>query len=140
MIARRDVMTWEKGAHGSTYAGNPVCCAAALATIGLLESELIDNSATVGEHLKLGLKELATRHPAIREVRGRGLMIGIEFRDGAVADRVELACLNRGLLVLRAGDAAIRMAPPLVLRPDQADVGLALFEEAVAEVSREVRP
>ena len=139
MIARHDLMTWDKGAHGSTYAGNPVCCAAALATIELLESELIANAATVGGHLKAGLRAMATRHAAIRDVRGRGLMLGIELRDSAVADAVEMAALHKGLLVLRAGDAAIRMAPPLILRPDQADVGLDLFEQAVIEATEEGR-
>jgi 4-aminobutyrate aminotransferase len=134
MIARHDVMTWEKGAHGSTYAGNPVCCAAALATFELLESELVDNAATVGSHLMDGLRAVQARQPAIREVRGRGLMIGIDFVEGEVADAVELACLERGLLVLRAGDSAIRMAPPLVLRRDQAEVGLSIFEDVVASV------
>jgi 4-aminobutyrate aminotransferase len=134
MIARHDVMTWEKGAHGSTYAGNPVCCAAALATFELLQDELIDNSATVGARLLNGLRELQRRQPSIREIRGRGLMIGIDFADGETADRVEMACLHRGLLVLRAGDSAIRMAPPLILRPDQSDVGLRIFEQACTDV------
>jgi 4-aminobutyrate aminotransferase len=140
MTARHDIMTWEKGAHGSTYAGNPVCCAAALATFELLEGGLIDNSARVGAQLLEGLGKLWARQPLIREVRGRGLMIGVEFEDGETADAVELACLARGLLVLRAGDSAVRIAPPLVVRPDQAEVGLRIFEEACAQVSGGTRP
>jgi 4-aminobutyrate aminotransferase len=135
MIARADVMTWDRGAHGSTYAGNPVCCAGALATFELLEGGLIENAARIGKRLADGLGEIAGRRPAIVDVRGRGLMIGIDFADADTADAVELACLRRGLLVLRAGDHAIRLAPPLVLRPDQAAVGLRILEEAVAEVA-----
>ncbi|HEV8420625.1 MAG TPA: acetyl ornithine aminotransferase family protein [Actinomycetota bacterium] len=135
MIARHDLMTWDKGAHGSTYAGNPVCCAAALATFELLEGELIENAGDVGADLLDDLEKLRDRQPLVRDVRGRGLMIGVEFQDGQVADAVEMAALRRGLLVLRAGDSAVRIAPPLVLRHDQARAGLRIFEEACAEVS-----
>jgi 4-aminobutyrate aminotransferase len=135
MIARSDVMTWDKGAHGSTYAGNPVCCASALATFELLEGGLVDDAARTGTTLFAGLTELQARQPLIREVRGRGLMIGIEFESAERADAVEMACLRRGLLVLRAGDRAIRLAPPLVLRADQAATGLRIFGEACADVS-----
>ena len=135
MIARHDVMTWEKGAHGSTYAGNPVCCAAALATFELLESELIANAGNVGPLLLDGLRGLQDRQPLIRDVRGRGLMIGVDFENGVTADSVELAALRKGLLVLRAGDTAIRIAPPLVLREDQSQAGLQILAQACAEVS-----
>ncbi|HEV8421658.1 MAG TPA: aminotransferase class III-fold pyridoxal phosphate-dependent enzyme, partial [Actinomycetota bacterium] len=135
MIARHDLMTWDKGAHGSTYAGNPVCCAAALATFELLEDELIENAGDVGADLLDGLERLRGRQLLIQDVRGRGLMIGVEFRSSEIADAVELAALRRGLLVLRAGDSAIRVAPPLVLRHDQARVGLRIFEEACTEVA-----
>jgi 4-aminobutyrate aminotransferase len=135
MIARHDVMTWDKGAHGSTYAGNPVCCAAAMATIELLEGELIASVSHLGPHMLDELGKLQSRQTLIREVRGRGLMIGVDFESAEIADAVELSCLRRGLLVLRAGDSAIRIAPPLVLRDDQATVGLRIFEEACAEVA-----
>jgi 4-aminobutyrate aminotransferase len=135
MIARHDVMTWDKGAHGSTYAGNPVCCAAAMATIELLESELIDRARDVGSLLLDELRQLQARQLLIRDVRGRGLMIGVDFESGQMADAVELACLRKGLLVLRAGDSAVRIAPPLVLRQDQARVGFRIFEEACIEVA-----
>jgi 4-aminobutyrate aminotransferase len=138
MIARHDLMTWDKGAHGSTYAGNPVCCAAALATFGLLEGGLIENSEKIGSVIEDGLRDQQSPNGngLIREVRGRGLMIGVDFESGEVADAVEMACLHRGLLVLRAGDVTVRIAPPLVLREDQARVGLELFAEACAEVAR----
>ena len=135
MVARDDIMTWEKGAHGSTYAGNPVCCASALATLELLENELIDNASSIGAGILSGLRDLQARQAAIRDVRGKGLMIGVEFASGETADAIEMACFRRGLLVLRAGDATIRMAPPLVLRSDQAQAGLRIFEEACAAVA-----
>jgi 4-aminobutyrate aminotransferase len=135
MIARDEIMTWDKGAHGSTYAGNPVCCAAALATFDLLENGLIANSAAIGASILEGLKDLQTRQPMIAQVRGRGLMLGVEFESGETADAVELACFRSGLLVLRAGDSTIRMAPPLVLNQAQAQTGLRLFEEACADVA-----
>jgi 4-aminobutyrate aminotransferase len=140
MIARHDLMTWDKGAHGSTYAGNPVCCAAALATFELLRGGLIENARRVGGDLLEGLESLGGSQPLVGDVRGRGLMIGVEFENGQIADDVEMAALRRGLLVLRAGDSAIRVAPPLVLRPDQAGVGLRIFDEACAEVSGDAFP
>jgi 4-aminobutyrate aminotransferase len=136
MIARSDLMTWAVGAHGSTYGGNPVACAAALATIDLIEDELASNAASVGSELLDGLRSLAARQPLITEVRGLGMMIGIEFADPATADAVEMACFGRGLLTLRAGDSTIRMSPPLVLRSDQAAAGLRIFSEACDEVAR----
>jgi 4-aminobutyrate aminotransferase len=136
MIARSDLMTWAVGAHGSTYGGNPVACAAALATIDLIEGELASNAASVGSELVDGLRALAARQPLITEVRGLGMMIGVEFADPATADAVEMACFARGLLTLRAGDSTIRMSPPLVLRSDQAAAGLRIFTEACDEVAR----
>src|SRR5205823_11743285 len=100
MTARADVMTWDLGTHGSTYGGNPVACAAALATIDLIEGGLAANAAAVGGSLLEGLAELKARQPIIADVRGKGLMIGIEFHDHDVADAVELASFRRGVLVL----------------------------------------
>lgn len=135
MIAREDLMVWELGAHGSTYGGNPVSCAAALETIDLIEGRLIENAAIVGELLLDGLRRIQEGRSLIKDVRGLGLMIGIEFEDHDVADRVEKAAFLKGLLVLRAGDSAVRMSPPLVLREDQARTALEIFEDAVAEVA-----
>jgi 4-aminobutyrate aminotransferase len=134
MIARSDLMTWEIGAHGSTYAGNPLSCAAALATIELIEHELVSNALEVGGVLMEGLRDVQTRHPMIRDVRGLGLMIGIGFPDHHHMLAVEEAAFRRGLLVLGAGDDAIRMSPPLVFREDQARTAVSVFEEAVSEV------
>ncbi len=135
MTARADLMTWGAGAHGSTYGGNPVACAAALATIDLIRGGLADNAAEVGGFLLAGLRELQRRQPLVRDVRGLGLMIGVEFESGEVADAVEHACFRRGALVLRAGDATIRMSPPMVIDREQAATGLSIFEEACAEVA-----
>jgi 4-aminobutyrate aminotransferase len=135
MIARSDLMTWGTGAHGSTYGGNPVSCAAALASIELIRGGMMDNASDVGGALLDGLRTLASRQSLVREVRGVGLMIGVEFASGEVADAVEMACFHRGLLTLRAGDSTIRMSPPLLVTRDQASTALRLFEEACAEVA-----
>jgi 4-aminobutyrate aminotransferase len=135
MIARDDLMTWRFGAHGSTYGGNPVSCAAALATIRLIEEGLIDNAKAVGARLMNGLRDVQQRHDIVKEVRGLGLMIGIGLRDHETADMVEKAAFRRGALMLGCGDDAIRMSPPLVFREDQADTAVSIFEEACAEVA-----
>jgi 4-aminobutyrate aminotransferase len=134
MIAREELMTWDVGAHGSTYGGNPVSCAAALATLELIEGGLIDNATKVGGQIIDGMRRVQARHPIVRDVRGLGMMIGIGFPDHDTADAVEKAAFRRGLLVLGCGDDAVRISPPLVLREDQAETGLAVFEEAIAEV------
>jgi 4-aminobutyrate aminotransferase len=136
MIARADLMTWPMGAHGSTYGGNPVSCAAALATIDLIEGDLAANAERMGKRLLDGLRAVAGRQRLIREVRGLGLMIGIEFENAETADAVEVACFLRGALVLRAGDSAVRMAPPLVINQSQVASGLRIFEEACVDVGR----
>jgi 4-aminobutyrate aminotransferase len=135
MTARAGLMTWPMGAHGSTYGGNPVACAAALATLRLLRDGLVDHAARLGESMLEALRDLAERHPFVREARGLGLMIGVEFDSAEVADAVEIACFTRGLLVLRAGDTTIRIAPPLVLREEQAKAGLRIFDEACSQVA-----
>jgi 4-aminobutyrate aminotransferase len=135
MIARAGLMTWGKGSHGSTYGGSPVSCAAALATLDLIEGGLCDNAARIGSFVLDRLRSLQERQPLLVDVRGLGLMIGIEFDDAEIADAVEVACFKRGVLVLRAGDSTVRMSPPLVIDQDQAAVGLRVFEEACADVA-----
>jgi len=135
MIAPATTMSWERGAHGSTYGGNPLSCVAALETIDLVEKELLANTTEIGAQITAGLRGVAERTELIEQVRGLGLMIGIEFTTAADADAVETACFERGLLVLRAGDKAIRMSPPLMLRTEQATTGLKIFEDACAAVS-----
>ena len=134
IVARERLMTWDVGAHGSTYGGNPVACAAALATLELIEGGLLDNARDVGELLLKGLRDIQARRPEIVDVRGRGLMIGIEFEQAETMHAVEQAAFRKGLLVLGAGDAVIRMSPPLVFRPDQAETALQVFDDAVADV------
>lgn len=135
MIARESLMTWEVGAHGSTYGGNPLSCAAALATLELIEGGLMDNAREVGGVLLEGLRGIRARRPSIRDVRALGLMIGVEFADHDTMAAVERAAFRRGLLVLGCGDATIRMSPPLVLRRDQAETALEIFEDAVADAT-----
>jgi len=140
--AKSDVMTWPPGSHASTFGGNPVSCAAALATITLLQDALVANAAAVGAHLMDGLRELQTKHALIGDVRGRGLMIGIELvrdrqtKERAIAERdaVVAAMFRRGVLVLGAGKNAIRLSPPLVITKAQADIVLRLLDEALGEV------
>jgi 4-aminobutyrate aminotransferase len=135
MIARERLMTWEVGAHGSTYGGNPLSCAAALATLRLIEGGLMDNARDIGSMLLEGLGQIQSRQPTIREVRGRGLMIGVELADHQTMVAVEHSAFRRGLLLLGCGDSVIRVSPPLVFRRDQAEIALEIFEEAVAEVT-----
>ncbi|MGZ6315462.1 MAG: aminotransferase class III-fold pyridoxal phosphate-dependent enzyme [Candidatus Limnocylindrales bacterium] len=136
-IARESLMTkWGPGAHGTTYGGNPVACAASLQTIKLLEGGLMANAKARGDQLLPGLRDLQSRFPGIvRDVRGIGLMIGVEFDTHEHADAVEWASFQRGLLTLGAGHSVVRISPPLVLTEQEAAVGLRIFGEAVAEVA-----
>jgi 4-aminobutyrate aminotransferase len=142
MIARSDVMDWTPGAHASTFGGNPVCISAALATIEVLQRELIDNAARVGAHMKERLDEFPKKFPIVGDVRGLGLMIGIEIvrdqatreRAPALRDKIERMCFERGLLVLGAGPNSIRLSPPLVITKDQADHAVATLEECLKTI------
>jgi 4-aminobutyrate aminotransferase len=135
MIARDEIMSaWAVGAHGSTYGGSPTSCAAALATIDLIEGGLKQNAAEVGQFLMDGLREIQSRRDLIKEVRGLGLMIGIEFADHDTMDRAEKESFKRGLLMLGCGDSSIRMSPPLVFTKEQAERALEVFDEALAAV------
>jgi 4-aminobutyrate aminotransferase len=135
MIAKDSKMTWTIGTHGSTYGGNPVSCAAALATLDVIQQEhLLENADKVGDVMLNGLRDMAERHESIREVRGLALMIGIEFPDHDHAAEIEHRAFSKGLLVLTCGESAVRMAPPLVFREDQARTALEIFEETVADV------
>ena len=136
-IARESIMTrWGPGAHGTTYGGNPLACAAALETIRLLEGGLMDNAKARGAELMTGLRAIQQRFPAlVRDVRGMGLMIGVEFDTHEHADAAEWAAFQRGLLTLTAGKSVVRMAPPLVITAEQVAIGVKLFGEAVAEVA-----
>ncbi len=136
-IARESLMLkWGPGAHGTTYGGNPLACAAGLETIKLLEGGLMANAAARGQQLLNGLKPLPGKYPElVKDVRGIGLMIGVEFDSHEHAAAAEAAAFQRGLLTLEAGFSVVRIAPPLVLSESEAATGLKLFSEAVAEVA-----
>jgi 4-aminobutyrate aminotransferase len=142
-IARADLMTWAPGAHASTFGGNPVACEAALATIALLESELIENAARMGDYLMKRLRTWPQRFACVGDVRGLGLMIGVEFvldqqtREKAprVRDAVIDLAFERGLLVLGAGDNTLRLCPPLVVNRDQCDFALDTLEACVTKAT-----
>jgi 4-aminobutyrate aminotransferase len=141
--ARAEVMSWPPGAHASTFGGNPVSCAAALATIDLLRRELMRNATEVGAYLRERLVALQERHALIGDVRGRGLMLGLELvrdrttKERAVEERdaVVTAAFNRGLLLLGAGRNAIRLSPPLVLTREQADSAVGILDDVLGEVA-----
>ncbi len=136
MIAREHLMTWSAGAHGSTFGGNPVSCAAALATIALLEDGLIENAAERGEQVQAALRPLLAAFPDhVRDVRGKGLLVGVQFDSGATAAAVEHAAFQRGLMVLTAGDDVVRISPPLVITERETASGCRVFAEAVAAVA-----
>jgi 4-aminobutyrate aminotransferase len=125
-------MDWKPGAHASTFGGNPVCIAAALKTIELLENGLVQNAADVGVYLKAGLEKLQRKHDCIVDVRGMGLMLGVEFETPELRDRIESACFERGLIILGAGTSTIRWSPPLILTKENVDVALEIFDQAIA--------
>jgi len=136
MIARADLMSWGAGAHGSTYGGNPVALAALLETVDLLEEGLIANAAERGEQALRGLRPLVEHYPElVREVRGKGLMIGVQLDSGETAEAVAMQAFRRGLLVLEAGEDCVRMSPPLVVTAEQVATAVRLFGEAVAHVA-----
>jgi 4-aminobutyrate aminotransferase len=139
LVARADLLeTWGAGAHGSTYGGNPVACAAALATIDLLEGGLIENARVRGDEAFAGLAELRRRHPSlVTDVRGKGLMIGIEFDTPEHAEEVQWAAFQRGLLVLECGRSSVRMSPALTVSGAEMATGLRLFDDSVAAVAGE---
>ena len=138
-IARADLMDWPPGAHASTFGGNPVAIAASLKTFELLERELLQNCRERGEQLLAGLKELQQQYECIGDVRGLGLMIGVEFvKDRETKEpanelrhRIVHECFRRGLVVIGAGDSAVRFSPPLVIDREQADGALQIFQEAI---------
>ena len=140
IVAREKVMTWPRGSHGSTYGGNPVCCAAALATLDVVEP-LLRQIGETGEYMRSKLRALQERHPVVADVRGVGLMIGAEFllpTTGAPAveyvGALEQLAFQKGLLLLSCGASTIRFAPPLVVGRHEVDVCLRLLEECLVEL------
>ena len=136
MVARAEVMSWGPGAHGSTYGGNPVALAALMETIRLLEGGLIANAAARGNQIQEGLRPLVDRFPGIvKDVRGKGLMVGVQFDSRETADAVQMRAFNHGLLVLEAGEDCVRMSPPLVVSQSEAVTAIRIFRDVVAQVA-----
>jgi 4-aminobutyrate aminotransferase len=141
LIARADVMQWESGGHGSTFGGNPVSVAAALATLRLLEGGLVANAEAVGALLMGRLRDRLSSHPAVGDIRGLGLMIGVEIvergREPApeLRERILEEAFRRGLLLLGCGKSTIRLAPPLVIDGEDAEIAATILEESIRAVA-----
>lgn len=141
-MTRADIMDWVPGSHASTYGGNPVAIAAAMATLNVLEREGMANAAKVGDAMMHRLRQWPKKHPIVGEVRGRGLMIGIEIvKDqqsrepaGEWRNQIEYLAYERGLLILGCGETSIRLAPPLIIKQEEADVALDILEECIAQI------
>ena len=144
-MSRAEIMDWVPGSHASTFGGNPISIAAALATMDVLEREGIDNAARVGEFILERLRGWKHSHPLVGDVRGRGLMIGIELvkdkatREPAAAlrNRVETVAFEKGLMILGCGETSLRLCPPLIVSKEEASVALDILEEALSEVEKE---
>jgi len=143
IIAKEAVMKWGPGAHGTTFGGNPVCCAAALATLDVVEHELLANARAMGDRLLAGVRCLEERHPPIGDVRGLGLMIGVEFvkqratraPDPELAHELVQRAFRKGLLLLGAGKSSLRLAPPLVIDEYDVDTALAIIDDCLGELA-----
>lgn len=148
MIAKATIMDWEPGAHASTFGGNPVSCVAALETIALVEEGLMQNAIEVGEFLLTRLRELQARHPIIGDVRGLGLMIGVDLvkdrrtREGASAERDAILqrCFAQGLVLLGCGESSIRLCPALVVTREEAETAVRILDAAIADVESVTAP
>ena len=130
-IARAEQMNWPPGSHGSTFGGNPVACAAGLATLDLLEDGLMENATRVGAVLQDGLREIAATRPHVTDVRGLGLMLALELKTPELANKLVQSAFERGLLLLTAGTRAVRISPPLVLDAEEAATGLEIIAAAL---------
>jgi 4-aminobutyrate aminotransferase len=144
VVAKSTIMQkWKRGAHGNTFGGNPVCCAAALATLDLVQNGLMANAATVGEYFMGKLRELQARHPVIGEIRGRGLMIGMELVTDRTSktpakelcDKLVDRAYYNGLLLLACGKSTLRFMPPLSVTRAEVDEAIAILEQTITEVS-----
>ncbi len=131
-MARASVSTWPEGAHGTTWGGNPLGCAAARASIQIIQRDgLMENAVAQGEYLMARFRELARECPLLQEVRGKGLMIGLEMVDPPTAQQWVQSCFQRGLLVLPCGQRAVRVSPPLILTREEAEMGFQVMREAL---------
>jgi 4-aminobutyrate aminotransferase len=138
-------MNWPKGTHGNTFGGNPISCAASIATIELLEEQYLANAAEVGQYTLDCLAEIQARHTSIGDVRGKGLMIGVEFvKDKStkepneeIRNMIEQAGFEHGLLLLGCGKSVIRLAPPLCITKMEIDEGLEIFEQVITAAEKQ---
>jgi 4-aminobutyrate aminotransferase len=143
MIARAEIMDWEAGSHSSTFGGNPVSCQAALTTIQLIEEGLMANATVQGQRLLNGLNALQGVYECMGDVRGKGLMVGIEFvkdrktkeRATEWRDEIIMKAFQKGLLLLGCGENSIRFSPPLTVTSDEVDVCVSILDEAIKEVA-----
>ena len=142
VVAKKSIMSkWARGAHGNTYGGNPICCAAALATLDLVEKEYVGNAAVVGEYFFAKLRELAGRHAEIGEIRGKGLMIGMELITDqkskapakALCDTLVTRAYYNGLILLQCGQSTVRFMPPLMIGRHDVDEAIRLLEASLIE-------
>ncbi len=144
-MARAEIMDWVPGSHASTFGGNPIAIASALATMDILEREGIANAGHVGGKMLERLAGWKQTHPLVGDIRGRGLMIGIELvlnketREPAAVlrNRIETLCFEKGLLILGCGETSLRLCPPLIVTEDEATVALDILEEALSQVEQE---
>lgn len=143
-MTKAEIMDWVPGSHGSTFSGNPLCLAAALATMEIIEREAMANAATVGAAALARLHTWVRQHEIVGDVRGRGLMIGVEIVEdkqsrkpgSLMRERIVDLAFERGLMLLGCGENTIRICPPLVVTQDETDVALDILEECIALVSR----
>ena len=143
-MSKADVMDWVPGSHASTFGGNPVCIAAALATMDIIQREGLQNAATVGGKMLDRLRPWVAKHPHVGDVRGRGLMIGVEIvKDqksrtpaGPMRDKIVELAFERGLLILGCGETSIRLSPPLIVSQNEADIALDILEECIVLAAR----
>ena len=130
-IARDSIWTWPAGAHGSTFAGNPVCAAAALATLDVIEADGLANATAMGARLRAGLERVAEDRAEVRDIRGAGLMLGVEFDSHGAAEAVQDAAFRRGLLTLECGESSLRFSPPLIVDAASVDIAIRIFAESL---------
>jgi 4-aminobutyrate aminotransferase len=146
-VASADIMNWERGAHSTTFGGNPVSCAAALATLDIIENELLDNARLMGEYFMTRLLEFQCTSEIVGDVRGRGLMIGIEIvknretreRAPKLANDIMMQCFRKGLMMLTAGQNTLRILPPLSIAKETVDQGLDILFEVIRAIEKERR-
>jgi 4-aminobutyrate aminotransferase len=144
IITKASVMDWTPGAHASTFGGNPVCIAASLVTLGLIERTYMANAARMGEFIKQKMANWTERHKIVGEVRGRGLMIGVEFvrdqktkeRAPDLRNRIVQMAFHKGLLVLGSGDTTLRLCPPLIIDEEQAEFAVRTLDGIITEIER----